>query len=107
MINAIVASWEFGRGVEVDSPISGWGMASKRLRPEVSTSARARLFFLRRDEDSLSFSSISSNRICSIGIFDVQKSFLLFGFAESTASGWSLRDLDNGGECEECHSPPI
>ena len=57
MINGIVTSWEFDRGVEVFSPLSGWGdivhqssTGSQRFRR-----ARAFLPFLRRSKISLLF----------------------------------------------------
>ena len=57
MINRLVTSWEFDRGVEVFSPLSGWGdivhqssTGSQRFRR-----ARAFLPFLRRSKISLLF----------------------------------------------------
>ena len=62
-INVSVASWDLFRGVEVDSPLSRLGVMSIHALTGSQHFRRARLLFLRRDEDSLSDASISSARL--------------------------------------------
>ena len=62
-INVSVASWDFFRGVEVDPPLSRSGVMSIHALTGSQHFRRARLLFLRRDEDSLSDASISSTRL--------------------------------------------
>ena len=79
----------------------------QKPRPEVSTSAarapplppsRRRFFLLFLD-------FLQSN--CSIGSSTLRNHLFFLGSAESTALDWRLLDLDNGGECEECHTMEI
>ena len=62
-INVSVASWDLFRGVKVDSPLSRSGVMSIHALTGSQHFRRARLLFLRRDEDSLSDASISSTRL--------------------------------------------
>ena len=62
-INVSVASWDFFRGVEVDPPLSRSGVMSIHALTGSQHFRRARLLFLRRDEDSLLDASISSTRL--------------------------------------------
>ena len=102
MINGIVASWEFVRGVEVYSPLSGWGdtvhqssTGSQRFRR-----ARAFLHFLRRSKISLLFLDFLHSAVEQTPSWNHRRRESLSsssGSAESNASDRALLDLDMVG----------
>ena len=112
IINGIVASWEFVRGVEVLPPLSGSGdivhqssTGSQRFRR-----ARAFLLFLRRSKISLllpRFPPLCSRADAILEFRWRESPSSSSGSAESTASDRALLDLDMVGNVQNVTVPPF
>ena len=109
-INVRSASWDFFRGVEVDPPLSRSGVMSIHALTGSQHFRRARLLFLRRDEDSLSDASISSTRLPSGRHLGSRRSEIFStppGFGYSTACAQRLGNLNMVGNVQNVTVPPF
>ena len=107
-INLSVASWEFARGVEVDSPLSGWG--DKSINPKSALPACARLLFLRRAKILSPFPRFPPLDCQMDAILDLQRRVILstpLGSAESIAFDQRLRDLNLVGNVQNVIVPRL
>ena len=111
MIDRLVTSWEFDRGVEVFSPLSGWGDIVHQSSTGSQRFRRARVPPLPPSIEDLSPSSSISSTLQSsrrhLGFSATREPLLFFGIRGVDCIRSSASWPGYGGECAECHSPPI